>query len=455
MATSTDWSRGYQARAAYFDTVQPNAAPAMIDLSLTVAGIRPPRNGNRFRYVEFGCGSAYNLILLAALHPEATFLGIDFMPEHVALARVLIEEAGLDNITIREASFGALLEDPDPEPFDYAALHGVWTWVAPEVQMELVALLGRWLGAGGIAYFGYAAAAGWAAPEPIRHLFRTIPQLAGAAGYDAARGAVSQWIDAVEPPGVSGMWDLLSSMPDLYLAHDLGAKQGRPVWLSDLQDALAPAKLTFAAPCDLAEQFDVLRFRDKVLTFVTEAAKAGWGETARDLASVRSFRADLFSRGAPRLSKAERNRRLRSLTIAHWPPLLDDEREVMETRKSFALAENIIREVSETLSDGPMTIEAFVPASRLEDRRALQAALLCMAVDQVRPIVPRRAEVDQSVVRLHEVLRARHRDGMRLPGIAAPRLGCPVCLKPSDAAAFANPADAGDNHASGLGRLGL
>ncbi|SDC97516.1 class I SAM-dependent methyltransferase [Ruegeria marina] len=455
MATSSDWSNGYQARAAYYDTVQPNAAPVMMDLSLTVAGIRPPRNGDRFRYVEFGCGSAYNLVLLAALHPEAEFLGVDFMPEHVASARVLIEEAGLVNITVREASFGELLDFPDPEPFDYAALHGVWTWLAPEVQKELVEVLGRWLKPGGIAYFGYAAAAGWAAPEPIRHLFRTIPTLSGAAGYSSARNAVAHWIEAVEPPGVSTMWDLLSSMPDLYLAHDLGAEHGRPVWLSDLQSELAPAKMIFAAPCDLAEQFDMLRFRDKALAFVTEAAKAGWGETARDLASTRSFRADLFSRGAPRLSGAERTRRIRAMTIALWEPMLDDERDVSETRKAFSLASNITREVTETLSSGPMTIEAFVASCKLEDRKALQAALLCVALEQVRVIVPARAEVDQAVARLHGVLRARLRDGSQLPGIASPRLGCPICLKPSDASAFAEPDKAGEDHKAGFARLGV
>ncbi|NDW48045.1 class I SAM-dependent methyltransferase [Ruegeria sp. PrR005] len=455
MATSSDWSRGYQARAAYFDTAQPNAAPVMIDLSLTVAGYRPPRNGDRFRYVEFGCGSAFNLILLAALHPEAKFLGVDFMPEHVATARALIEDAGLDNITIREAAFSDLLDEGDPEPFDYAALHGVWTWVAPEVQAELVALLGRWLKPGGVAYFGYAAAAGWAAPEPIRHLFRSIPKLAGAAGYDAARNAVTHWLEAVEPPGVTKMWDLLSSLPDLYLAHDLGAEFGRPVWLSDLQTALAPAKLTFAAPCDLAEQFDILRFRDKVLTFVTEAAKAGWGETARDLASKRSFRADLFVRGAPRLSGAERNRRLKAMTVALWPPLLDEEHDVAQTRDAFPLTADINREVNDILAEGPLTLGDFVASSSFDTRKALQAVLLSMALEQVRTITPQHSKAEQSVARLHQVLRARHGDGMRLPGIASPRLGCPVCLKPSDIRAFADPQNASAAHQTGLERLGL
>lgn len=455
MATSSDWSRGYQARAAYFDTAQPNAAPAMMDLSLTVAGYRPPRSCDRFRYVEFGCGSAYNLILLAALHPEAEFLGVDFMPEHVATARALIEDAGLDNITIREAAFGDLLGEKDPEPFDYAALHGVWTWVAPEVQNELVEVLGRWLKPGGIAYFGYAAAAGWAAPEPIRHLFRTVPKLAGTAGYDAARNAVTQWLEAVEPPGVTKMWDLLSSLPDLYLAHDLGAEYGRPVWLSDLQTALAPAKLTFAAPCDLAEQFDILRFRDKVLTFVTEAAKAGWGETARDLASKRSFRADLFARGAPRLSGAERNRRLKAMTVAFWPPLLDEEHDVAQNRDDFPLTADINREVSDVLSNGPMTLGDFVSKSGFDNRKALQAILLSVAREQVRIVAPTPVGAERAVARLHEVLRARQGDGMRLPGVASPRLGCPVCLKPSDIRAFAEPENASTAHQAGLKRLGL
>ena len=56
-------------------------SPDAMDLCLLAAGRCPPRVGPSFRYAELGCGGAFSLAGLAALHPEASFTGIDFMPE--------------------------------------------------------------------------------------------------------------------------------------------------------------------------------------------------------------------------------------------------------------------------------------------------------------------------------------------------------------------------------------
>ena len=81
------WSGGYPTDRRYPDTLQPAMAPAAMDAALLVAGLAPPRDGPRFRYLELGCGTATTLAALAALHPEAEFEGHDFLPEHVARAR--------------------------------------------------------------------------------------------------------------------------------------------------------------------------------------------------------------------------------------------------------------------------------------------------------------------------------------------------------------------------------
>ena len=161
----SDWSRGYPVDSAYFDTMQPEISPFRWRPALLTARISGPST-RRFRFLELGCGSAHTLIALAACYPEAEFLGIDFMPEHVVRARALIAEIGLTNIRVEEAGFADLAAQRPEARFDYAAMHGVWSWVDAETRGDIVALLGGWLAPGALVYNGYNCAAGWAAAAP-------------------------------------------------------------------------------------------------------------------------------------------------------------------------------------------------------------------------------------------------------------------------------------------------
>ncbi|WP_108260304.1 class I SAM-dependent methyltransferase [Mangrovicoccus ximenensis] len=315
------WGGGYPVATRYLETAQPLQAPELIDLALLAAGFLPPRRGC-FRYAELGCGTGFTLIGLAALHPEGQFLGVDFMPEHVARARAFIAEAGLGNIEIVEASFAELAAAAPPEAFDYVAMHGVWTWVSEENRGHLAAILGRWLAPGGVCYNGYAAAAGWQETALIRRIFREVPRLPGRPPFEGARAAVDAFLaNGGGTETTARLWERFAKLPDSYLAHDLGAVHATACWCAEVAGALASAKTEFAAPADLFDQFDLLRFEPGWAEFVRKAAAEGWGESARDMACARGFRTDLFGRGTPRLGEAEQQARLGALGIPRAPCL--------------------------------------------------------------------------------------------------------------------------------------
>jgi SAM-dependent methyltransferase len=58
--------------------------------------------------LELAFGQAYNLLDLAARHPQTAFTGIDMTPVHVELSRQRIATAGLENVTLTLGDFHRL-----------------------------------------------------------------------------------------------------------------------------------------------------------------------------------------------------------------------------------------------------------------------------------------------------------------------------------------------------------
>lgn len=422
----SDWSRGYPVDSAYFDTMQPEISPFRWRPALLTARISGPST-RRFRFLELGCGSAHTLIALAACYPEAEFLGIDFMPEHVVRARALIAEIGLTNIRVEEAGFADLAAQRPEARFDYAAMHGVWSWVDAETRGDIVALLGGWLAPGALVYNGYNCAAGWAAAAPIRQIFREAPAGAGDTRYAAAREAVAAWLSYAQNPALDALWQRLSKQSDAFLAHELGAAHGSAVWFTDLAEALEPAKLGFACPCELHEQFDALFLDGARLDLIRRGGEQGWGQTARDLSYNRTFRADLFHRGALRLTTSEMIAELRALRVLGWSReagfgLLAD----LPVKDTPVATPEIEARVAELAAEGAHPIGEIVDGLDLDPQRALQTVLVQLIKGNLMAV---RDEAEVAAARdgtraFNTVAKHHLEAGRRiLPGLVSPETG--------------------------------
>ena len=91
---------------------------------------------------------------------------IDFNPAHIAAARSLATEAGIDNVTFLEADLATLMDDPAaaaiPE-VDVVSVHGVWSWVPDAVRAASCGCWRRRSAPGGVGAFSYNALPGWQA----------------------------------------------------------------------------------------------------------------------------------------------------------------------------------------------------------------------------------------------------------------------------------------------------
>ena len=197
----------------------------------------PPDVSRPFSFCDLGCGSGFTLNLLASLYPESRFVGVDIMAEHVAEAKRVAAVAGLGNVQFIEAGF-ADLSGHDLEPFDFITAHGVYTWVAPEIQRQLVDVLGQMLAADGLIYLGYNVMPGWAAMVPLRNL---MIQVAEAAEGDL-QTRVAKAADTIrrlrdgeakyfrDYPVAGQIFDDTAKFGTRYLAHEYFGEHWQPVY---------------------------------------------------------------------------------------------------------------------------------------------------------------------------------------------------------------------------------
>ena len=149
-----DWKHGYYADNGYTYGYYSETAPTILSWAALLQGHQMP--ASNFRYLDAGCGQGLNLILAAAAHPDSEFIGIDFLPEHIAHATELAAACGLSNVQFYEADFIELAKEPlSFGQFDFAVCHGITTWVSTAVKQALFSFIGKALRPSGLFYNGY------------------------------------------------------------------------------------------------------------------------------------------------------------------------------------------------------------------------------------------------------------------------------------------------------------
>jgi SAM-dependent methyltransferase len=151
---------------AYPGAPHPDARPSRLAAIAALFGFEVA-SPLRCRVLEIGGGDGACLIPLALEAPEATFYGFDLSQSAVERGQARIRELGLTNITLAQ---GDITTFEAAEPFDYIIAHGVFSWVPPDVQEQLLGLCTRLLAPHGLAYLTYATYPGCHQREMVRNL---------------------------------------------------------------------------------------------------------------------------------------------------------------------------------------------------------------------------------------------------------------------------------------------
>jgi SAM-dependent methyltransferase len=295
-------AEGYITDVAYIPGFYPHLAPTAIRHVAALNRVAPPPVAAGFRYLELGCGLGRSLTTLAAANPQGEFVGVDVNPEHTAIVERDIAGGGLTNARVITAGFGGL--PADLGSFEFIALHGVFSWVAPHVRDEILALAGRHLAPGGLLLVSYNAMPGWAHLQPIRGILRQYAALRQGDSVQRIRDALAYLVFIRDKhakyfddnPRAAAYVDGLLKQDIRYLAHEYLNEHWTSFYFADVAGMFGSAGMTFVGSLPVFTNFWDLCVRPDFQELFRTTTNRLVTEAHKDFCANTAFRWDVYAR---------------------------------------------------------------------------------------------------------------------------------------------------------------
>ncbi|MCA8931644.1 MAG: methyltransferase regulatory domain-containing protein [Rhodospirillaceae bacterium] len=427
-----DWAAGYVSDVEYGSGFYVAQAPEMANLVSLIRGYRPRDLQRGYTFCELGCGSGSTLSVLAAGDARGRFLGVDFNPAHIAAGLELGTAAGLDNLMFSDASFGELLEAPDQIPdFDVISLHGVYSWVAPEVKRQVVEFLDKKLKPGGIVYISYNSLPGWLNCMPLQRLLREFGRRLPGTSIEQARGglALLERLSDVKSAAVQDDNPFLNNIRKAsqihrgsYIAHEYMNSHWQPLYFREVAEDLSAARLKYVGSLNIFDNYPDMCFSEEQRQAIDSMPDPIMRETVADYCQVKLLRRDIFVRGPRRAEDSVAARMLSE----QWMAMITDPDKVSLTvkppRGEAQLNPDTYGPLLEALADGPKPIGLLcdISASKGGNRVApVEVAGVLTACGWAVPIGPNLGTPDPQRAGRYNAAVARHvRDAMTFERLA-------------------------------------
>ncbi len=431
------WSNGYVADIAYIEGFYPPQSPARMALACLIGNVAAdiPAPDDPAHYLELGCGVGIGALLTAAANPSWRVTAIDYNPAHIAIAESLARGARLDNIRFLEADLGQLagsaLAQTVPAA-DFVSMHGVWSWVAPEVRAGIVRLLADKTRPGAAVHISYNAMPAWQGGIGMQRIIYEGGQRVGGrsdrraeAGLNLARdikAADGRYI--AEHALARELLDSTGEMSRQYLSHEYMNAHWAPAFHADVAAAMAQAKLDWVASANPLENFNELMLSPEQRAIMDRYDDPIMRELIKDTCLARQLRHDVYVRGARRIGNAERDGVLSNLSVV--PVILPEElRTTLGVPAGTAEMSAALKGLMARAMHGPARIGALLET---DPGRSSPAELISVLVgsQQCQIMLNPNAAQPEGADRLNRLLGARVRSiagPKSTGGIAAAVLG--------------------------------
>jgi len=295
-------SAGYVTDVAYVPGFYPQMAPVALRHVAALNGVAPPATAAGFRYLELGCGLGRVVTTLASANPRGEFVGVDVNPEHTAAAGRDIAAAGLANVRMITGDFASL--PADLGEFEFVALHGVFSWVGPEVREQILEVARRHLAPGGLLLVSYNSLPGWAHLQPIRGILRQYAALRQGDSGQRIRDALAYLVFLrdrqakyfLDNPRASAYIDALLTQDPRYLVHEYLNDHWTSFYFAEVAQMFGRAGLTFVGSQPVHTNFWDLCVRPEFQELFRTTRDRLVTEAHKDFCANTAFRWDVYTK---------------------------------------------------------------------------------------------------------------------------------------------------------------
>ena len=383
----SNWSSGYNVDVGYTYGFYPELSPNWLNVCAILNGVNPP-TGNNLRYLELGCGFGLGLILLAAMYPDYEFLGVDFNPVHIAHGQKVANEAGLTNIRFEEADFVELSKywPADWDRFNYVAAHGIYTWLDAPVRQALGKTIEYATKPGALVYLSYNTMPGWASTLPLQHLLRCWQKTenwesvtAITDGKDRLKALFDAKVGMTTAlPKMSQRLETMETQDPAYLVHEYLHDGWQPIWFDQMVDAMAVSKLNYVGTAALGDTVIEKILPEGQRAVLDEYKNPIMREVMIDVIVNKSFRKDVFSRGATTMWPSMKEKILLDLTFTLLKKPKDGEYKFNLSLGEVSGNAETYGAVGDSLSSGPKTIKQLLEATGNPLNKIIEVMTLLM-----------------------------------------------------------------------------
>jgi SAM-dependent methyltransferase len=304
-------AQGYITDVSYIPGFYPQMAPVALRHVAALNGVAPPAATVGFRFLELGCGLGRVVTTLAAANPRGEFIGVDVNPEHTAAAAREIAAVDLGNARVLTADLADL--PADLGEFEFVTLHGVFSWVGPEVRERILDVARRHLAPGGLLLVSYNAMPGWAHLQPIRGILRQYAALRQGDSVQRVRDALAYLVFLrdrqakyfVDNPRASAYIDALLTQDVRYLAHEYLNQHWTSFYFAEVAEMFGNAGLTFVGSQPVHTNFWDLCVRPEFQELFRTTRDRLVTEAHKDFCANTAFRWDIYAKSPRRFDGVE------------------------------------------------------------------------------------------------------------------------------------------------------
>lgn len=436
-----DPNQGYLATSAYIYAYFRQQHPFSLRWVQLLAGFDRPKPSTEALHCELGFGQGLGLAITAASTGEAQ-VGVDFMPEQVSNLNQLLNASGIE-AQLHCADFASFLAT-NQQKFQSISLHGVWSWVAPEIRQQILTIIERFLTDDGMVYLSHNTLPGCAPVIPMQRLIHHTAKAFSDHADDGLQAALAVLQSAMPlsryvegEPHLVDWWQSLAQENPRYLSHEYLGHAWHPMSFHDTADLLAQAGLSFSCSADAIELLADLHFTTEQQQWLNGLPEGALRESYADVLRNQPFRRDIWQKNPRRLTPEAQAQALLSTSLVLLHPLSSIQTQIVGDLGSFNLPQPITQQVLTYLAEDDYAVKSVAALlARLNELNSesplsvLGAIPVLTALTAMGAIHPACAQVSDELTqrsqRLNRQLMLTAWQDERIAYLASPVAGCGV-----------------------------